>query len=90
MSGIHNNPKLAEPRMPFILSANAEEEWLGSLDAEIATIQQLILPAEDGVLEAHTVGRLSGKDYKGNNAKVAERESYSALEGGDQMALFGK
>ena len=90
MSDIHNNPKLSEPRMPLILDHENEEDWLqGALsENEIEKFKKLIKPASDHVLEAHTVGRLSGKNFKGNNESVTEEVNYYAIDGGDQLSIF--
>ncbi|MFT5859522.1 MAG: putative SOS response-associated peptidase YedK [Flavobacteriaceae bacterium] len=88
MSGIHNNPKLAEPRMPLILPPNAEDLWLRPTGKGVETLSQIIKPAENALLEAHPVGRLKGKEYTGNNANITERAYYAAIDGGDQLSFF--
>ncbi len=92
MTEIHNNPKLTEPRMPLILNEEHEEDWLAGVltESEMKTFNKLIAPAPDDILEAHTVGRLSGKNYTGNNASVTNEVKYSAIESGDQLSIFSE
>ena len=83
MSEIHNNPKLKEPRMPLILNEKGIEQWLNG-NQEDAT--ELIRPNAEVELEAHTVSRLRGKDYKGNVPEVQEEFNYEELN--EQGSLF--
>lgn len=82
LAKIHNNPKLAGPRMPLILDLEAEELWLQKIDHDRVkdAISQLIheFPAEK--LKAHTVGRLRGKEYLGNVEQISEEVVYPELE----------
>jgi putative SOS response-associated peptidase YedK len=75
---IHNNPKLTGSRMPLILTENQAEQWLNvSLDEPI--LQQLIRPFLEDKLAAHPVGKLRGKEYKGNVPGVSEAVDYPEL-----------
>ncbi len=64
MTKIHNNPKLNGPRMPLILSPEQEDEWLYANHRK--KVENLIKPFKEGDLDAFTVGKLRGKNYKGN------------------------
>lgn len=77
MRKIHNNPKLKEARMPLILDETNADEWLnGSADA----IKKMVIPAEDGILKAHTVRKLRGKNAVGNSPKAIEEFIYPELQ----------
>ena len=82
MSKIHNNPKLVEPRMPVILPADKEDEWLkpAKLDSDIKQLKQLLLPFPDEELTAHPVKKLSGKDSPGNVPEANKKFDYPELE----------
>lgn len=80
MSHIHNNPKLDGPRMPVILTEEAAEQWLNPLLSQ-ADASQLLLPFPDELLTAHTVGRLTGKDSKGNVPEASDEQKYDELKG---------
>lgn len=81
LAKIHNNPKAEGPRMPLILPEELEEKWLSAVEDEVDMkgIEELIQPYPAGELEAHTVGRLRGKDYKGNVAEISEEVNYPEL-----------
>lgn len=77
MRKIHNNPKLKEARMPLILNEQSAEQWLkGSAQAA----KELISPAPDGALKAHTVRKLRGKNAVGNSPKALEEFIYPELK----------
>lgn len=76
MRKIHNNPKLPEARMPLILEENTADEWLKG-NAENA--KKLINPASDGILKAHTVQKLHGKNAVGNSPRAIEEFVYPEL-----------
>jgi putative SOS response-associated peptidase YedK len=82
LAKIHNNPKLAEPRMPVILSDEEIEQWLQPIETEAdkKIIEELIraYPAEE--LEAYTVHKLRGKNALGNLREAAEAFVYQELE----------
>lgn len=82
MSKIHNNPKLAEPRMPVILPKEIENEWLKPVSdkADQELIKALIQPYPDGELAYHTVGKLRGKSALGNQPEVLAPVEYPQLE----------
>ena len=81
LSKIHNNPKLKGPRMPFILTKEQEAAWFVKVenDADEKTIEELIQAYPSEALEAYTVQRLRGKDYKGNVEEISEPFKYEAL-----------
>ncbi len=76
MSKIHNNPKLKEPRMPLILEEETADDWLKGSDAEI---KKMIVPADNGILKAHTVRKLRGKNAVGNSPEAIEEFIYPEL-----------
>ena len=82
LAKIHNNPKLAEPRMPVILPDTEIEQWLQPIDSEAdkKIIENLVraYPAED--LEAYTVHKLRGKNALGNVPEATEAFEYEELE----------
>lgn len=81
LSKIHNNPKLKGPRMPLILPTKLEENWLCPIDdsLDIQKIQELIQSYPDEELKAYTVGRLRGKEYKGNTVAADKEVIYPEL-----------
>jgi putative SOS response-associated peptidase YedK len=80
MSKIHNNPKLEEPRMPFILSNDMEEKWLASIKDFENELKLLLTSCPNVDLKAHTVGKLRGKSYVGNLASITDEVKYEELE----------
>ncbi len=81
LAKIHNNPKLAGPRMPLILGEEEEEIWLKKYDADAvkAPIQEVIKEYPEENLSAFTVGRLRGKEYLGNVEEIAQEVHYPEL-----------
>lgn len=81
MARIHNNPKLAGPRMPLILPEALADEWLAPLEDELdqKALQDLIRSFPQGELAAHTVARLRGKEYAGNIPGISEEVRYQEL-----------
>jgi putative SOS response-associated peptidase YedK len=79
---IHNNPKQKGPRMPLILPAELEDNWLKNIDDEldIKAIQELIQPYPEDELIAHTVDRLRGNTYKGNVETASDPIVYEELD----------
>lgn len=77
LSAIHNNPKLAEPRMPLILTDAQTEEWLDARSVE--NVQEIVQQECAVALHAHTVQRLRGKVYLGNTAEVSNEQVYPEL-----------
>ena len=80
MAKIHNNPKLAEPRMPVILKDELQEAWLDPSLKTKDVLQKLIKPFDAAGLKAHTVRRLSGKESLGNVPEANEYFEYEGLE----------
>jgi putative SOS response-associated peptidase YedK len=77
MSKIHNNPKLKEPRMPLILEEEMADSWLNGSET---VIKKMIVPASDGILKAHTVRKLRGKNAVGNSPEAIEEFIYPELK----------
>lgn len=78
MSMIHNNPKIAGPRMPFILSDAQIEQWLSKTGYGI--LEELMESTSPTELKAHTVQRLKGKLSTGNTESVTNEVYYPELE----------
>jgi len=65
LAEIHNNPKMAEARMPLIIEEESIEQWLDpALKKEAIEALITSYPAEK--MQAHTVRRLRGKFALGN------------------------
>jgi putative SOS response-associated peptidase YedK len=81
LSHIHNNPKLSGPRMPVILPDELADQWLNPISNErdFSEIQRLIAPYPDAGLKAHTVGKIRGKGYEGNQHDAAIEVHYPEL-----------
>lgn len=81
LAAIHNNPKLKGPRMPVILHEDLADKWLMNIEEEldIKAIQELIMSYPEEELEAHTVHRLRGKEYMGNEERISEKVAYPEL-----------
>ncbi len=79
LSKIHNNPKLKEPRMPFLLTDDLANEWLTPNENK-DDITNLIQPYPSNELAAHTVRRLRGKEYMGNLKEISDPFEYADLE----------
>lgn len=81
MAKIHNNPKLEGPRMPVILPSELEEQWLHPVKDELdqKQLETLITAFPENELEAYTVGRLRGKEYKGNSPEISNEVVYKEL-----------
>ncbi|WP_405399053.1 SOS response-associated peptidase [Maribacter sp. Asnod2-G09] len=80
MAKIHNNPKLKEPRMPLMLSEDLEQQWLTSSADFQKELKGLLSSNNNIALQAHTVGKLRGKSYKGNIESVTQEVVYNELE----------
>jgi putative SOS response-associated peptidase YedK len=69
----NDNPKLARPSMPLILTEEIAENWLVSdLKGNFAVkpLQELIQPFPDEELESYPVARLLGNQYLGNIEEI--------------------
>ena len=86
MAKIHNNPKLAEPRMPVILPEENVDKWL-TANVEENELKELLLPFPEEVLKSHTVKRIHGKNAIGNIPEATKEHQYQELEEKDQ-SLF--
>ena len=82
LAKIHNNPKLAEPRMPVILPEANIEQWLQPIEneADKINIEELITTYPADELEAYTVHKLRGKNALGNVEEAAKKETYKELQ----------
>ena len=90
MAHIHNKPKGSKvPRMPLILLREFQKDWLKEIVDKLdrQTIQELIKPFDEELIESFTVPRLRGKAYLGNVPKIMERHRYAEMEA-EQGSLF--
>jgi len=79
---IHNNPKLAGPRMPLILPEDLADNWIVANlkdKSDIKSLQELIQALPDGELESYPVPRLRGKQYLGNVEEISKPFIYEDL-----------
>ncbi|MFT4660411.1 MAG: putative SOS response-associated peptidase YedK [Patiriisocius sp.] len=81
LAKIHNNPKLAGPRMPVIIEDGEEEMWMINEGANIDSVRvrSLIKASDPDKLMAHTVQKLKGKAYLGNETEVSNEFIYEEL-----------
>ena len=84
LAEIHNNPAMKEARMPLILNDQEALTWLRTNDKE--QLSELVKPNSYVQLDAHTVGPLSGKLYKGNDSQIIEERHYTELD--EPLTLF--
>ena len=77
MSTIHNNPKIAGPRMPFILNEEETEQWLS--DTDVLSLEKVMTKRPTAQLKAHTVQKLKGKLSTGNIEAVIKEVYYPEL-----------
>lgn len=75
---IHNNPKQDEARMPVILPKEHQDEWLNTNDRN--SLQKLLIPYPEHLLQSHTVKKLKGKDAVGNSPMAEEPYEYADLK----------
>jgi putative SOS response-associated peptidase YedK len=76
MAKIHNTAK----RMPVVLRPDLEKRWLDQ-DLLKEEIKDLMLPLEDGILEAHPVSKLiTSRKESSNQPRVMEAVHYDGLE----------
>lgn len=85
MAKIHNNPKGSEThRMPVIIPDELREDWLHTEADDKAgqeKVKELCAPYEDELLEAYTVGKLSGKEaLSGDDPHVLDKFEYEELD----------
>ena len=84
---IHNKPAKSDtPRMPFIVPADQEDQWL-NIDLPDDDVQQMILPFPDAPMAHYTVPRLRGKASPGNSPEIMQHTPYPELED-EQGTLF--
>lgn len=73
---IHNTRK----RMPVILKQEDERKWLND-DLDSGEVDTMLVPYDDGEMEAHTVSRLiSSKKANTNTPEVMRKFAYEELE----------
>lgn len=75
---IHNNPKLAEARMPLVLDEAEEEIWL-TTDFDKNNLEYLLKKQAPIHIKAHTVRKLRGKTALGNVKEVSDEYVYPEL-----------
>ena len=82
LAKIHNNPKLKGPRMPVILPSKLEEQWLNPIRDELdqKQLETLITAFPEDELKTYTVGRLRGKEYRGNIPEISNEVVYEELK----------
>ncbi|NNF19052.1 MAG: SOS response-associated peptidase, partial [Flavobacteriaceae bacterium] len=82
LAQIHNNPKLAGPRMPFIIPEGMEDDWLSPIKDPVDQkgLSEMISSFPADSLQAHTVRRLRGKEYAGNIPGISEPYEYPELQ----------
>ena len=82
MARIHNNPKLAGPRMPLILPDELADKWLEPCQdaADRQALEELIRSYPEEELAAYTVGKLRGKSYPGNVPEITTEVAYPELD----------
>jgi putative SOS response-associated peptidase YedK len=80
LSKIHNNPKLNEPRMPLILEGGSIQKWLNLSEEQNALLKEVCVPFSDEELQAHSVGKLRGKNAVGPGPEAIEEVKYEELE----------
>lgn len=77
MATIHNNPKIPEPRMPFILNEEEIDYWLEAATKE--DLMELLKKDSTIQLKTHTVQKLKGKHALGNQEAVTKEFFYPEL-----------
>ncbi len=82
MARIHNNPKLAGPRMPLILPDDLADQWLQPCEdgPDRQALEELIRSYPEEELTAYTVGKLRGKSYPGNVPEITREVAYPELD----------
>lgn len=86
MKKIHNNPKLNEARMPVILPKHMQNRWLAENDQK--TLDSLLIPFDENLLQSHTVKKLKGKEAVGNTIEATLPYQYPELDALIQGSLF--
>lgn len=78
MEKIHNNPKLPEARMPFLLKPEEEEIWINAPSEELLLNKSS--QEKNGIhLKARTVQKLRGKAALGNVLEASKEFIYPEL-----------
>ena len=83
MGAIHNNERaqLEGPRMPVILPAELERDWLRPFNDKVdkELLQELITPFDEDEMQAWPVNKLKGKDGVGNTPEAQVFFDYEEL-----------
>jgi putative SOS response-associated peptidase YedK len=79
METIHNNPKMAEPRMPLMLRNELAKKWINPSTSKEEIMDEMVIEASKIELDAHTVMALSGKKAVGNVAGASNKVDYPDL-----------
>lgn len=79
MEKIHNNPKKEEARTPLILNKNQANFWIQENKINTDFINETIKLHSEKDLKAHTIQKLSGKNYLGNVEEVSDVFKYKDL-----------
>lgn len=81
MAKIHNNEKLAEPRMPVILTKTEQDLWLANWDLKHNEqfFEALCKPLPDDELEYYTVKHIKGKTGVGDSPEAETAFNYPEL-----------
>lgn len=91
MKGIHNNPKIKEPRRPVILTEDSVNLWIDPAVVEFTKddILPFLAPYPNAKLKAYTVPKLTG-DFGVSNTPAATMEYiYPEIrDAGSQGKLF--
>ncbi|WP_375577977.1 SOS response-associated peptidase [Marivirga tractuosa] len=85
MAGIHNNPKLKEPRMPLILPEELEIEWLLNIEDKVSEeqVKALIQPLDENLMQAWPVKPIRGRKNRAQTADILQKHEF-----GEQLDLF--
>jgi len=79
MEKIHNSKK----RMPVVLTKENEADWI-SQDNDVTSLRELLVPINEKVLAAHTIGQgISTGQADRNNRNILEKVDYP-----EQTSLF--
>ncbi|MFZ9045296.1 MAG: SOS response-associated peptidase [Cyclobacteriaceae bacterium] len=82
MSEIHNNPKLAGPRMPVILDKETEKNWIADDDFSQKDMDKFLRPYPSENLHAYSVRPLRGRNGVGNREEAIQVFPYPELQKG--------
>ena len=68
--------------MPVILPAQLQDQWLYPIrdDMDKQQLNELLTAFPENELQAYTVGRLRGKEYRGNIPEISNEVVYGELD----------